>query len=257
MRNQIHKIIVGLSVLVALTGLLACNLVSTPNPPTPTEIPLYLQVTLTSVDHEESGTGPDFTLTTHTPVLTGLDDPRLTTFNQQMALLVQDEVDAFKQNLLMLTVEPIANGSFLDVGFEQVSPTGNLLSLKFAVDFYSDGAAHPGSYSHTATYDLQAGSFLSLYELFIPGADYLGTIATCCKNELATRDIGFDPSAAPGADPSTLNYQNWNITADGLLITFDAYQVAAYAAGPQLVTIPYGELLSIINPDGPLVSFLP
>jgi hypothetical protein len=37
-----------------------------------------------------------------------------------------------------------------------------------------------------------------------------------------------------------------------LLITFDEYQVAPYAAGPQKVAIPYSELRALINPQGPL-----
>jgi hypothetical protein len=36
------------------------------------------------------------------------------------------------------------------------------------------------------------------------------------------------------------------------MITFDAYQVAPGAAGAQKIVVPYGELTSIINPEGPL-----
>ena len=59
-----------------------------------------------------------------------------------------------------------------------------------------------------------------------------------------------------GADPLPDNYRTWNIAVDGLVITFDAYQVAAYAAGPQIVTIPYMELQAIIDPSGPLEVYL-
>lgn len=219
--------------------------------------PLYEQATLTSVHYEESGSRPDYTLTTDTPSLTGPGDPRLTVFNQQMAALVQQEVDAFKQNLLMLPVEPIGMGSYLEVNFDQVSPPGNLLSILFVVSFYSDGAAHPGAYYHTATFDLEAGSFLTLDRLFLPGADYLGPISDYCKAELTARDIAYDPAFSTGADPTAGNYRNWNVTPDGLLITFDPYQVAAYAAGPQMVTIPYADLQSILDPQGPLAGYLP
>jgi hypothetical protein len=51
------------------------------------------------------------------------------------------------------------------------------------------------------------------------------------------------------------NYRNWNITPDGLMITFDEYQVAPYAAGPQTVTVPYSELRGLINPEGVLKQF--
>jgi hypothetical protein len=40
-----------------------------------------------------------------------------------------------------------------------------------------------------------------------------------------------------------------------LQITFDAYQVAAYAAGPQEVVVSYSVLKPIIKPDGPLAAF--
>jgi hypothetical protein len=53
------------------------------------------------------------------------------------------------------------------------------------------------------------------------------------------------------------NYRNWNITSDCLLIPFDPYRVPAYAAGTQLVTIPYAEGKSSLDPRSPLVSLLP
>lgn len=222
----------------------------------PTAAPLHAQVTLGALDYEESGKGPDYTIVTHTPLLAGPDDLRLATFNRQMAALVQQEIDAFKQGLSMLPVEPIGMGSYLEINFERVSPPGNLLSLKFYMNFYSDGAAHPGTYSRTATYDLEAGTFLTLDRLFLPGADYLAVIADYCLAQLRAGPVG-GALFEDGAQPRPENYANWNVAADGLLITFDAYQVAAYAAGPQLVTVPYAELQSIVDPQGPLDYLLP
>jgi hypothetical protein len=50
--------------------------------------------------------------------------------------------------------------------------------------------------------------------------------------------------------------RNWNITPDGLLITFDTYQVGPGAAGPQQVNVPYNALGSVINSQGPLIVVL-
>ena len=58
-----------------------------------------------------------------------------------------------------------------------------------------------------------------------------------------------------GAAPSAKNYQSWTITRSGLGINFDAYQVGAYAAGPQFVMVPYSALKDLINPDGPIAQF--
>jgi hypothetical protein len=58
-----------------------------------------------------------------------------------------------------------------------------------------------------------------------------------------------------GAGPRADNYRAWNITRKGLWITFDPYQVAAYAAGPQNILVPYSVLKDIIKPDGPIAMY--
>jgi hypothetical protein len=122
---------------------------------------------------------------------------------------------------------------------------------------YSDGAAHPYHFSRTVTFNLATGQDVTLDQLFLAGSDYLQIFSDVSKAELSTRDIGFnDEVFASGADPLPVNYQNWNITADGLLITFDEYQVAPYAAGPQTVTLPYSALKDVIDPQGPLGKFI-
>ncbi len=259
------KLIYFLALCIFLFGLTACggnNATPTLEPTTVIglpvmPVPLYMTVALSSTPATETGTGSDYTIQTETPVLVanGLD-PRLSPFNDAMVALVQQEVDAFKKNLENLPVTPIAMGSFLQVRFDQVSPPGNLLSLKFIISYYSDGAAHPGAMSRTVTYDLEAGQFVDLDQLFLPGSDYLGTISAYCIKTLKASEIG-EVIDETGAQPTVDNYRSWNVTADGLLITFDEYQVAAYAAGPQQVTVPYSELAAIIDPQGSLAGYIP
>jgi hypothetical protein len=55
-----------------------------------------------------------------------------------------------------------------------------------------------------------------------------------------------------GAGPRSDNYGAWTITRKGLWITFDPYQVAPYAAGPQHVLVLYSALKPIVKPDGPI-----
>jgi hypothetical protein len=243
-----------------LTFLLVTACVLPGQAPTPTAdpepAPLWPQVTLGSLSFEETGQGPDYTLTTHTPVLSGSEDLRVVVFNQQMTILVQEEVDRFRQWLADMPALPIAAGSFLDLNFELVSPPGRLLSLLFTAQFYADGAAHPGSTHRSVTYDLETGSFLGLERLFLPGADHLGRISELCMAELGARDIGFDMFSS-GAEPTEANYAVWNVTAAGLQITFEEYQVAAYAAGPQTVLIPYDQLADILDLSGPLADRIP
>jgi hypothetical protein len=62
----------------------------------------------------------------------------------------------------------------------------------------------------------------------------------------------FPEFETTGAAPIRENYRVWNITGDGLLVTFEEYQIAPYAAGPQQVLLLKGDLTGYLNPEGPL-----
>jgi len=216
--------------------------------------PLSQSVTLTSYLFS-SGNSPEYTITAQTPALTGSNDPRVIKFNHEMYALVQGLMNEFSVNLKDLPADPMLTKSFQDISFKLVSPPGNIYSLKFGIMVYVEGAAHPNTYSRTVTYDLEKGEDVILAQLFLPGVDYLSPISEYCLSQLNASPIG--PALyAEGAQPTLENYRNWNISADGLVVTFDAYQVAAYAAGPQIVTIPYTALAGIIDPNRPLSIYL-
>lgn len=189
------------------------------------------------------------------PALQGSDDQRVTNFNNEMTLLTQEEIAKFKDNVVQVQPMPGVAGSSYDQQYMLLSSPGNLISLKFQIMIYIQGAAHPGTHTRTVTYDLEAGTDVRLVALFLPGSDYLERIANYCIAQLGKRGITSETSSS-GAKATPENYGNWNITAEGLLITFDEYQVAAYAAGPQEVIVPFAELQSAIDPLGPLGEFL-
>ncbi len=230
--------------------------------PIPSETPLspprlFQQVTLTAESYSESGEAPVYSLETITPLLEGSDDPRVLEFNRQAVALVEGLVAEFKAGFEYLSEQPLAMGSFYQVTYLQLAPPGDILSIQFSVDAYADGAAHPYHLTRTLNFDLETGQVLSLDSLFLPDADYLTVLSDYCKAELATREIGFESGFQSGADPLPENYLNWNLTYDGLLITFDEYQVAPYAAGMQQVLVPYAALETIIAPDGALAKIIP
>ncbi len=257
----------AISALLALAfGTLACSLsqrvppTATPVVPTatavPMEIPLYERVRFTTVSASELSDAPKYTITAETPTLEGVDDGRVLEFNVLMQMTVNEMVDGFKADMKDQPATPIVAGSSFDVKYELLSPPGYIYSVKFNVMGYTDGAAHPYHFSKTVNFNLETGRAIMLDELFLPGSNYLQVFSDISKADLSARDIGFDPTFFAGADPTPENYKSWNITADGLLITFDEYQVAAYAAGPQTVTIPYGALKDIIDPNGPLGKYI-
>jgi len=270
MRSVAPKIVPGFVIFILLVTMLACGTTSTPQQapntpqvvptepltPTFTPIPIFSVVTLVSNPTNETGKTPDYTITAQTPFFQGSEDLRVTNFNNEMAQLTQEEIAKFRDNVVQVQPVPGSTGSFYDQQYKLLTPPGNLVSLKFQIMIYIQGAAHPGTHMRTVTYDLEAGSDVKLDQLFLSGSDYLDKIANYCIAQLKTRNIGFEAFSS-GAQAAPENYGIWNITPDGLLITFDEYQVAAYAAGPQEVVVPYTELQSVIDPHGPLQGFLP
>ncbi len=195
------------------------------------------------------------------PQLTGGNNPNFEKFNQAARALVSKKVAGFKKDLQNdegLEPLPDSMGSDLNVDYTVVLGQDDLVSIKFEVGSYYQGAAHPNSYSDVLNYDLKNGKQLKLADLFKPGAKFLPVIATYSIGDLKkqAKDKGLlDDQIESGAAPAAKNYLSWNITKKGLGINFDPYQVGPYAAGPQYVMVPYTILKDLINPDGPIAQF--
>ena len=208
-----------------------------------------------STPFSESGNAPVYTINAQIPILQGSGDSRVTTFNTRLNQIAQDEINQFKNDVLSFASDPpISAGSSFDLQYSVIGQRADIWSIKFDISIYADGAAHPAHYSTTMNYDLSNGREISLDELFLSSSNYLQVISDICKAQLTARDIAFD-GIQTGADPLPENYQRWNISNEGLVITFDEYQVAAYAAGPQVVVIPFPALKGIVNPQSALGSF--
>lgn len=221
--------------------------------PTQEAIPLSSRVSLTTVSMREEGASPRYIITGQIPRLAGSEDERVVDFNNKVEKMTQEEIQYFRDNVLAhMSATPITSGSSFDAQYVLVYQNNALWALKFNFSGYTDGAAHPFHYSMTINYDLEQGKKLSLEDLFAADSGYLSAISSFCIAELSRRDIGFYGGFEQGAEPMEKNYRNWNITRDGIMITFDEYQVAPYAVGPQTVLVPYSELQSLINPKGPL-----
>jgi hypothetical protein len=154
-------------------------------------------------------------------------------------------------------------GSDLSIGYSIALARDDLISVVFDVGSYSAGAAHPNSYSEVVNFDLRNGKQLKLADLFQPGSKHLQSIATYCIADLKKQgkkqgeeSMLDDDWIQRGAGPDAENYGSWTIGKKGLGIIFDSYQVAAYAAGPQHVLVPYSALKDLIKPDGPIAQFV-
>jgi len=193
-------------------------------------------------------------------------DARFDGFNREARNLVTKDVAAFKT---AETSDEAADdsdlpdetqNSTLDVRYEVRYATDNLISIEFTEGSYSRGAAHGNSLTTVLNYDVKNNRKLSLADLF-SAKNYLGVISNYCMKNLRERAKNDSDSMIAedmmktGASPQAGNYRAVAITKKGLWVTFDPYQVAPYAAGPQYVLVPYPALKDIIKSDGPIGQF--
>ncbi len=197
-----------------------------------------------------------YTIKASYPQLVGAKEPHAVEFNRVVRELITREINSFKKDF-----EPpdqsIPKGmreSDFDAAYEINYSSADVISVSFGISVYNAGAAHPNHYTMALNYDLASGRTLKLSDLFKPRSNHLQAISTYTVRELK-KMLGSDADAEwieRGAAPDSENYRSWNITRRGLQLTFDPYQVAAYAYGEQVVLIPYAALRNVVNMDSPL-----
>lgn len=213
---------------------------------------------------KEANKEKHYTIDAEYPQIEG--DARFEGFNREARSLVTKDVVAFKagqtpdEGNAGTDVPAESQDSSLNMGYEIRLATDDLISVEFTEASYEAGAAHGNSATTVLNYDVKNRKKLALADLFNPKSNYLSVISTYCISNLRDRakrdqDAMIDEDMMKtGAAPQASNYQACAITKKGLWVTFDPYQVAAYAAGPQHVLVPYSALKDIIKPDGPLAT---
>lgn len=141
----------------------------------------------------------------------------------------------------------------------------NSANLDFTVAFKSDkfvsiaaqgseyfGGAHPNALIFTFNYDLVAKKVLKLADLFTSGSNYLQLLSEFSIAELNSRGLGELGMVEAGAGEDAGNFIFFDVTSageTGIELIFPPYQVAPYAAGTQIVSVPVTVFESILKPE--------
>jgi hypothetical protein len=226
-----------------------------PSPsPTPRATPVVTGDTLGGV---VAATGATYQV--RYPQLGGLAEPAA---GAAINKLIRDQADAAVLDFTSgIGKDPQAGPnqpSTLQLDFSVAYSSPDLLSLRVNSYAYPSGAAHGSDVLSTFTFDLASGRQLALADLFRPGSSYLDALATEARTQLRVTladwmtDSSMTQWLATGTEPTADNYAAWAVTPGGLEITFGQYQVAPYAAGMPVVTIPVTHLAGLIDPTSPL-----
>lgn len=177
-------------------------------------------------------------------------------FNRTIKNIVDESISSYKKQVAEYGAEDAKNsgnhqGYTSDLSYNVVLANNDFVSL-IILNYIYLGGAHGGTVYKTVNYDLKNNRELKLADIFAPDFDYLKTISANSIAELNKNleDLSDDEWIARGAGADAENFSNWNMSKNGLLITFDQYQVAAYAAGSPTVLIPYDKLKNILWKDG-------
>ncbi len=127
----------------------------------------------------------------------------------------------------------------------------DVVSIEFSLYEYT-GGAHGMTTFQTFVFDTSAETVLALEDVFQPGTDPLAVIAPLAEQAITAQleamgAMGDAEWIATGTAPDPINYRNWVPTEEGLRLTFEPYQVAPYAVGPQAITIPWADLAGSLS----------
>ncbi len=214
--------------------------------------------------YKDSSTVKRYHVSVNYPKVVGFKDTHI---QDKINSIIQTEIKKVSDDFIKemedwdLTDIPADFGSEFDCNYSVSYSQDNIFSFAFDIYTYFAGAAHPYSYSYCMNLDLERVKVMDFALMFRDENTGLKKLSDYCFKELKkrndTEDICTDDEwLKEGTKPDPENYRSISIELDGLLVIFNAYQVACYAAGPQTVLIPYSELKGILNPNGPLSSFI-
>ncbi len=174
--------------------------------------------------------------------------------NKTVKDFIDQQIKEFKQDAPAIDENSINMQNTLYINYSNTSlyNKGEVQSFKFDISTYT-GGAHPNTFSHTFTFEMNSGDLINLSDIFNKNENYLETLSKITSDNLKSQLIKGDSpdfiaeTIESGTEPTEENYKNWVFDNNYLTIHFDPYQVASYAEGPQMVNIPLSDLSDILN----------
>jgi len=262
------NVIKTLSVILICFGMVSCGVpevlqpaetsLITPSSTTISESPSEddFEVSLNEETFTNDSDSPPYEIDAAWPILSGPEEVTKP-YNERVNNLVQETQDNFLESVRDRYLQDEGGQerpkSTLDISYEVTLQKYGLLSIYLEITQYIAIAAHPATYSHAINYNINSGSFIDLEDLFLAGSDPVTSLAGRITEDINQRGFEVDTGLIEGIMRED---EKWNLLSEGLRINFDAYQVAPGAAGPQFVLLPWGGLVSELDPDGPLGPIL-
>jgi len=130
-----------------------------------------------------------------------------------------------------------------------VNVTGTTLSIAYSIYWYGSGAAHPNQGFRTFSFSLDPLIYIeNLSEIFSDEGEGLAAIQKSARKQLLDSTQGglSDRRVQEGTDGWEC-FRAFLFKADGIEVLFAPYQVGPFAAGSFSVTVPYEEIVELMD----------
>jgi hypothetical protein len=142
----------------------------------------------------------------------------------------------------------------LEIDFIVYYSDQQLISMRLTHRVMEAGQMHPINYYETINYDLKKGRTLRAHDLFRRG--YLRIFSGYSRKYLTdTYVITSDDWMKTGTAPRGYNFSNWNLVPDGVLLSFEDYQVNSHNFGQPEFVVPYSTLKGVLLRNNPTIRF--
>lgn len=140
--------------------------------------------------------------------------------------------------------------SELDINYSSSTFPPHILCYKFDAYMFT-GGAHGMTSVTTMMFDMDKTHLLTLSDLFVAKSRFADTLSLISRAELRNilGDMLNEDMLASGTEPNEANFSRFMLAPRDLVIFFEQYAVAPYAAGVQVITIPLARLAPILRPE--------
>lgn len=173
--------------------------------------------------------------------------------NSSLQSFIDKKIADFKQDRDTIVGEERGQ-SVMTATYKLVTFDTKVLSIRFSIERYFAGAAHPNDFVEAFNYDvLQNLEIKTLEDIFESNSDYLKIISDVARQDLK-EELGEDFAAledtiSSGTLPVEENFSIFTIQRNGLNIIFNSGQIGPYALGVREVKIPVEKFVNILKND--------
>jgi hypothetical protein len=219
-------------------------------------------VSLAAESEHMASDSSHYKINIESPILSGNAlNPAAKTYNQSINQIINTLITAFKTKIVENSAytkklpESVQENSLL-ISYSAISfkaANQQIISIRINNEYYYAGSAHPAHQIQVFNYNLSTGKEIKMTDLFKAKSNYLDLISHYARGDLLNKIKNDDKEAFDkGTAPIAENYLNWNLKPNGILMTFNENQVAAYVYGQPEVLVPYTMLQDDILSSAPI-----